>query len=183
MTNEQILQEISDAMKLNKQARIASNEALSHAANAIRQSEKNGKEYEQGAEDCKEAIRKLISMPFAGGLSSTETQQLFGTISIVDIIEKFSATEIIEKIKDYDSKKDDTKREVEPKEKPIQRGDHVKAILKTTDYQIEGILYSENAAHYWLLRKGIKGYPCKLRNTDWDLERTGKHTDLDALFD
>lgn len=183
MTNEQILQEISDAMKLNKQARIASNEALSHAANAIRQSEKSGKEYAQGAEDYKEAIRKLIYTPFAGGLSSTETQQLFGTISIVDIIGKFSATEIIEKIKDYDSKKDDIKRGVELKEKPIQKGDHVKAILKTVDYSVEGILYCETPTQYWLLRKGSRGCPAKLRKTEWDLERIGKHVDLDALFD
>lgn len=40
MTRESVLQEIADAIKLNNQAKVAVNEALSHAANIIRKDEK-----------------------------------------------------------------------------------------------------------------------------------------------
>lgn len=40
MTREAVLQEISDAIKLNNKAKIAINEVLSHAANIIRKDEK-----------------------------------------------------------------------------------------------------------------------------------------------
>lgn len=98
MTNEEILTEIRDAMELNKEARIKSNEVLNHTMNALN-SNNNDYEYNRGLADCWDLFLQISK------LKSSEREEAFGINSLKDILELSSPQEAMNKVKDITNDK------------------------------------------------------------------------------
>ena len=77
--------------------------------------------------------------------------------------------DIIEKINNY-------------KTTPIKKGDFVLAESIVGIVKFDAIVYCELPDEYWVLDKTEK-IPRKLNKSEWVLIKTGKHIDLDKLFD
>lgn len=65
----------------------------------------NKSEYERGLDDAEKAIKRVLNEPSKGGLYANEMQEIFGTKGTFVIFLKYSVSEIIEKIREYDNKK------------------------------------------------------------------------------
>lgn len=99
MTNEEILLEIREAMELNKEARLKSNEVLNHTMNALNSEQSKQDEYNRGLTDCWELFIKISK------LKSGERETLFGINSLKDILELSSPQEAMNKVNDINSNK------------------------------------------------------------------------------
>ena len=62
-------------------------------------------EYRHGVNDAEKASKRLWLMPEDGGLYPEEMSMIFGCGIVADILNKNSMLEIIEKIREYDEKK------------------------------------------------------------------------------
>jgi hypothetical protein len=65
----------------------------------------NKSEYERGLNDAEKAIKRVINEPSKGGLYANEMQKIFGTKGTFTILLSYSMPEIIEKIREYDGRK------------------------------------------------------------------------------
>lgn len=161
MTNEEILTEIREAMELNKEARIKSNDVLNHVINALN-SNNNDSEYNRGLTDCWELFIKISK------LKSSEREELFGINSLKDILELSSPLEAMSKVQDVISDK-----------VMFNSGDKVKhnddgimaIILEETDVdptERTWQVYTENGCvEYW---------------NESEIDKTDERVDLSELF-
>lgn len=60
---------------------------------------------EQGRDEVWEAVKKLYLSEDFGGLNGRELDKIFDVTCLSDILEKFSASEVIEKLRAYEKKK------------------------------------------------------------------------------
>jgi hypothetical protein len=65
----------------------------------------NKSEYERGLADAEKAIKRLCLSPDMGGLSYEEENIIFGKGTLADTLDKYTMSEIIEKIREYDGRK------------------------------------------------------------------------------
>lgn len=61
--------------------------------------------YNNGLNDAEKALKRVINEPSRDGLYANEMQEIFGTEGTFVIFLKYSVSEIIEKIREYDNKK------------------------------------------------------------------------------
>lgn len=61
--------------------------------------------YNDGLNDAEKAIKRIVNEPSRGGLYANEMQEIFGTKGTFVIFLKYSISEIIEKIREYDERK------------------------------------------------------------------------------
>jgi len=81
--------------------------------------------YQKGLKDAWEAARKINCLPSSGGIENYVLGKIFGHTSNPIIMEKFSASECIEKIRQYEQEKDRQAR--------IEYNfDEIKDVLETT---------------------------------------------------
>lgn len=99
MTNEEIITEIREAMELNKEARIKSNDVLNHAINSLNSEQSKQDEYNRGLTDCWALFIKISK------LKSGEREALFGMNSLKDILNLSSHQEVMNKVNDVNSNK------------------------------------------------------------------------------
>lgn len=160
MTNEEILLEVREAMELNKEARIKSNEVLNHTMNAL--SSNNNDEYNRGLTDCWDLFIQISK------LKSSEREELFGINSLKDILELSSPQEAMSKVNNVVGSKT-----------VFNSGDKVKhdddgimaIILEETDVdptERTWQVYTENGCvEYW---------------NESEIDKTDEHVDLSELF-
>ena len=99
MTNEQILQEINEAIKQNGDSKRNVNDALSHAATALRNMTKAVEEagkvgYECGAAETFKIMRR-ISRHVDSDLFFEDMNSIFGTNDVSNIIRTHSLEAIL----------------------------------------------------------------------------------------
>ena len=179
MTTENILKEMSDAIKLNNESKVTTNEALCHAGNVIRSLEMKIKEecvdgdkrYEQGIKDAWDLASDICCSTAFGGMSAEQLKMVFGKDNAVDVMDNYSYENAKKAMDNYLTKKE---------EEPIVKGDVVICTADNGDGDtIEGIFCGDNGDdHFYLL---IKEYECVQRYPSyiWSLSKTGKHVDLD----
>ena len=184
MTTENILKEISDAIKLNNESKVTTNEALCHAGNVIRSLEKKIKEecaegdkrYEQGIKDAWDLACDICCSTAFGGLTNEQLEMVFGKDTTMGVMDNYSYENAKKKMEEFLAKKEE---EID-KPGPIVKGDVVICTADNGDGDtIEGIFCGDNGDdHFYLL---IKEYECVQRYPSyiWSLSKTGKHVDLD----
>lgn len=135
--------------------------------------------YYNGLSEAWDAARKIVIPPnyaeFSGSLSDDDLQDIFGTANPYAILIEFSALEVIEKISDYEKKKEKmfcAGDVIQNKENP-----EIIAVVTFADFDghFDAIKLSESDKY------GEKyGVYYKRDMSFW--EKTGKHFDLDELF-
>ncbi len=172
MTTENILKEMSDAIKLNNESKVTTNEALCHASNVIRSLEKKLKEeYERGTKDAWDLACDICCSTAFGGLSAKQLEIVFGLSNTSDVMDQYSYEKAKKAMSVYSTKIE---------EDSIVKGD---VVICTADNgngdTIEGIFCGDNGDdHFYLLTKEyecVQRYPSYI----WSLSKTGKHIDLD----
>lgn len=161
MTNEEILTEIRDAMELNKEARIKSNEVLNHTMNALN-SNNNDYEYNRGLADCWGLFLQISK------LKSSEREEAFGINSLKDILELSSPQEAMSKVNNVVG----SKTVFNPGDKVKHNDDGIVAIiLEETDVdptERTWQVYTENGCvEFW---------------NESEIDKIDEHVDLSELF-
>lgn len=162
MTNEEILTEIREAMELNKEARIKSNDVLNHTMNVLNSNNNNDDEYNRGLTDCWELFIKISK------LKSNEREDLFGINSLKDILELSSPQEAMSKVQDVIS----DKATFNSGDKVKHNNDGIMAIiLEETDVdptERTWQVYTENGCvEFW---------------NESEIDKTDERVDLSELF-
>ena len=178
MTTENILKEMSDAIKLNNESKRCTNEALCHAGSVIRNMGKKIKEecaegdkrYEQGTKDAWDLARYICCSSAFGAMSSEQLNMAFGYYDTEDIMNHYSYENAKKKIDEYLTKKE---------EDPIMHGDIVKC-MNSSAYMAfyEGVFLEDDGQYYYILAKKDRKLHILIK-TEWDLTKTDKHVDLD----
>lgn len=181
MTNEEILQEMRDAMKLNNEAKKLTNEALTHAANVVAKATVEGpdmltKEYERGIKD---AWYLAMNICGYGHMTYDELGELFNTRNIATIIGNYDYTFIKKRMDEYMSKDESAITE-------LVRGDIVecKGMLNEYEYSsFKGVFFGDThpgkkeiGIYHVLTKESIE--PLALPKDEWFLGKTGAHVDI-----
>lgn len=168
MTTEEILKEIEELTKLNREYRSRVNQVLNEASGAIKHVDKALKEeYERGVKDAWDLACKLESF------NTNQLVKIFGYNCVSDILSYHTYYEIKNMIEEYENKKEI--------EESIVRGDEVK-VVGIGGTVFNGIFIGEDpsGSHCWVI-----GYdtnlPQALNKNIWVMSKTGKHVDLDWI--
>lgn len=110
ISNEQIVNEILEAMEKNRVATREVNDALSHAYNILNKKTVSDEQiythgYSQGLDAVAKACKRICENEDEGGLTVDELQMLFGNPSPTFILTRFSMNKIIDIVSEYDKKK------------------------------------------------------------------------------
>lgn len=169
MTNEQILNEISLVMKDNNKVKVGVNEALTHAANAIRKMEKErDAAYDDGLNDGVDLYTKLYNLAGDGGLPIKTIQDIYGC-NVGNVMKQYTPKEALNKLREYES---DNQKTVTDE---IVRGDEV--VCEASGSTIRGIYLGASLHSYWVVFPEDE-IPQSLTKSMWILTKTGKHVDL-----
>lgn len=176
MTTENILKEISDAIKLNNESKVTTNEALCHAGNVIRTMEKKLKaEYERGTKDAWDLARKITCYTANGGMSKDQLEMIFGHEDSSHIMGHYFYEGAKKVLDEYEAKKE---KEIE-KYNGLVMGDvvevHKLPVLSECDFKAI-FCGSDNECYYVLTNKNACF--CKLNKDEYLLYKTDKHVDL-----
>lgn len=180
MGTENILKEISDAIKLNNESKRTTNEALSHAESIIRSMEKKLKaEYERGCEDAWDLASDICCSTAFGGMSAEQLKMVFGKDDAVDIMDNYSYENAKKAMESYLTKKE----EENEKRNRFVIGDVVKVhamciVLPGRKHNFEAIFCGNDDDHHYVLSKEDDGLQ-RLHKDDWMLIKTDKHVNLD----
>lgn len=181
MTNEEILQEIKAAIKLNNESKRLTNEALCHASNIITKvvtedPELLIKEYERGIKDAWDLAMNICGY---GHMTYDELGELFYTRNIATIIGKYDYTFIKKRMDEYMSKHGSAITE-------LVRGDVVECEGMIDDFEyssFKGVFFGdthpgekETGIYHVLVKESIE--PLALPKEDWFLRKTGTHIDI-----
>lgn len=179
MTNDEILKELSEAMRQNREAKRVVGEALSHASNAIWQASKKPSEdsliaaYERGLNEAWELSKRIYVLSSYGGYTMDELEVIFGDCIMSEIYKKYSAKEALAKEKAYK----DSRLKQEEKTEELTRGDVVEVRGLYTGRIVKGIYCHEDNDEYQILTEEC---PCAqlLRKSNWQIRKLGKHVDI-----
>lgn len=129
-------------------------------------------EYERGANDVWELLKKIILPVSESGLSQSEVDDIYDTISTSDVLRRNTALEALKKFKEYEERN------------KLKRGDAVEIWYgEKRSNDPYGIFYAEDENDYIVLIKH-KETPQNLPKFDYILKKTGEHVDLfDGLKD
>lgn len=143
--------------------------------NKVKEALRNAdKEYERGADDAWELARTVDLAPEGGGYTSNDIEAIFGLSWYEDVFKDYTGTQALAKLKEYEQKK----REEEEAAK-LKPGDVVEynGILSKN-----AIFLYESIDSYWIL-PSLGHCPQELSKDNWILKKTGKHVDLEGLFE
>ena len=125
------------------------------------------KTYEDGLNDAWKCVKKITCIPEKGGLSSEALLEIFNDRRIYKIIEWFTPTEVIDKIKEYEEKQNKNKVEIHVGDEIYSELTDCKAVVQRIDtwhrYQCftdngnQFILDKHTFNDYWV--KTGKNYP------------------------
>ena len=177
MTTENILKEISDAIKLNNESKVTSNEALCHAGNGIRNMEKKLKaEYERGCEDAWDLARNITCYIGSGGMSCDQLEKIFGYEDSSYVMGHYSYEGAKKKMEEYS----DRKEEANGKYTGLVMGDVVEIhkLPVLSECSFKGIFCGSDDECYYVLTTKNTCF-CKLNKDEYLLYKTDKHVDLD----
>ena len=180
MTNENILKEISDAIKLNNESKVTTNEALCHASNVIRSLEKKLKEeYERGCKDAWNLACYICCSTAFGGMTAERLDMVFGKNNAAAVMDNYSYENAKKKMDEFLAKEEEKNK----KRNGLVIGDVVKVyawciVLPGHKHEFEAIFCGNDDDHYYVLSKEDDGLQ-RLHKDDWLLIKTGKHVDLD----
>ena len=178
MTTEQLIKEMDEFIELNKDARRIGNELMNNIKGRFEHLERKAdKSYEKGLEDAWELCRKIFSDD-DDALRPLELREIFtcwdAANYFINILHNHTAKEALEMVSEYEKKKaeEEAKRisigdvvTVEPCNKPL-------GIVIAIDEKFKKakLMYDDLS---W-------------RTSEWylaDLVKTGKHVDLEKLFE
>lgn len=175
MDNKEIIKELDEAIKLNREARTKNNDAMCHAQNALaRVVNADSDSYKQGLEDAYKLIKRLH-------FDETLPENLHDLFPIYDrsltgipnILKQYDIHEIKEKLEAYDGERNKPKL-----------GDVVKCGSLVSNATLIGILSNENERTYSVILKGKSGVTYQdLYKDCWTIEKTGKHFDIQSMLD
>lgn len=125
--------------------------------------------YQRGLDDAWDAARKIALAESDGGMSTDAFGKVFGFFAASNILKNNTATEAIEKIREYEKQK--------RQETKIHIGDEV--FFTMFGRKIKGIAVDREVDGAWNV-VGEKGALMKIGTAD--LTKTGRHVDLSELF-
>jgi hypothetical protein len=129
-------------------------------------------EYERGLDDAEKAIKRVLNAPSQGGLYANEMQEIFGTKGIVTVLLTHSMSEIIEKIREYDDKKEE--RNASP-DSGLHIGDEICQTNSTHKYIVTAFL--DNGGIFVL---GDDGFTVVF--TRDEIHKTGRNYPIKAIL-
>lgn len=127
--------------------------------------EKIKEAYENGANDAWECTRKIACTPEKGGYTWSVLEQIFNTRSLSNIINTYTASEAISKIKEYE--------EEQKKAAEIKIGDEVHTIYDDTPMVVVSIFNEDVTDEKRVVSVSISGIISTLYVDE--LEKTGRH--------
>lgn len=172
MDNREILKELDEAIKLNREARSKNNDAMCHAKNALMYGEnckiEDSVAYKHGLEDAWEIARKVLLGPSNGGYTPREHVEIF-KMSYIDVMRDLTIHEVKEKIAAYEAE------QAKPK-----LGDVVEI-----DDRGEFLFLGEGREYYYALDPSDNdGIPHQfVKKYVEKIEKTGKHFDIQSMLD
>ena len=126
-----------------------------------------GKTYEDGLNEAWECVSKITCIPENGGLPPEALLEIFNDQRIYMIIKKFTPTEVIDKIKEYEEKQNKNKVEIHVGDEIYSELTNCKAVVQRIDswnrYQCfndggaQFVIGTETFNDYWV--KTGKNYP------------------------
>lgn len=125
--------------------------------------------YQRGLDDAWDAARKITDVPSHGGLNVEELQQLFDTAASIKVFTDHTASEAIEKIREYEEHKAQADE--------IRNGDEVRFTIFGQDFK--AIAIQRGSSGDWQVLND-RGNMSLFAETD--LTKTGRHVDLSELF-
>ena len=132
---------------------------------------KNGEDvYEKGLNDAWELAHKIVGEIDKGGYTMRELSDTFGICNTAKIFSKFTYSEALAKIQEYEKKE----------EIKLVPGDVVTYMV--CDKPETAIFLDECVDHYWVLSEKYT-CPQRLCNQTFSLVKTGKHVDIEGLFE
>ncbi len=130
----------------------------------------NKSEYARGLSDAERAMRRLCLNTDMGGLSCRELDIIFGKGTTAQIINSYSMSEIIEKIREYDEHKEESVKD----ENEINVGDEVYYI----DENKQKIVTCIDGKNVTVLCSSGKSEEFDIS----ELHKTGRHYDIADLL-
>lgn len=128
--------------------------------------------YNNGLNDAEKAIKRVLNEPSRGGLYANEMQKIFGTKGTIVIFLKYSISEIIEKIREYDKRK---QKEAKKTDDEIHIGDEVYSLDSKYKYVV--LAFLDNGKIFVLSGNGLTG----LFAFD-QLHKTGRRFAIDEIL-
>ena len=174
MDNREILKELDEAIKLNREARMKNNDAMCHAKNAL-SGNRDDDSYKRGLEEAWTIAKKIGADYGYGGYYSDDIELIFGK-QWFEVFTDMTIHEVKEKIEAWE------KEQAKPK-----LGDVVKINFKPVyDTEEVGVyVYEKDNCIRILRRTQVK--VLDTINIDKDLiqsiEKTGKHFDIASMLD
>lgn len=123
-------------------------------------------EYNRGLNDAWEAARKLVH-PVNGGYTDDEKEMIFDNLTSDSILLHYTASEAIDKIKEYEQQKQDT----------IQVGDEVYSEMNDLRFIVTRIITSKHMDITVKRYEGICTDGACYDNLPEDIVKTGRHFD------
>lgn len=129
--------------------------------------------YDEGFEDAWKMVKKIALNPNQGAFTGQELKEIFGFDTSYSIFSNLSATEVLERISNYEAEKD-----------KIHVGDVVRSkvnpkvfilVTEVSDDMFDGIKLSESDVYGKL-------YSCYFNRKISGYEKTGQHYNLDEIF-
>lgn len=168
MTNNEIVKEIEESIRLINQTKTTVNDALCHARNVVQKDDKAIEEaYNKGWEDAWEWARKIVLPITEGGFSTDEVKEIFSNMYPKEVMTNLTAQEALAKLEAY------------KKEKGIKVGDVVTGYNGGEEYVVLAT-EDEMPSGHPLLRNKSNGKVCFA--TTCSLIKTGEHIDILSLF-
>lgn len=183
MKHEELLKEIDEMIKKNYRLIIMSapdkksqdhlrnmNNLLGKIKTVLRDT---ANEYERGAEDAWDLARRVacLSHECNNAFTSNDLCTIFNTINYPDTFRSYTGTGALERYKAYEKEKEEAAK--------LKPGD---VVTYYCGRQETAILLYENDCIYYVL-KSAGDCPQNLSKSDFVLRKTGKHINLEDLFE
>lgn len=134
--------------------------------------EKKDESYLKGAEDMREVLKILLSPDISYGMPMKEIADIFGTAYNSSILEKYSASEIINKVNQWKEEKEKLKETEFKVGDEVEHSDHINGscnkyivIKADSDSSVLWLLDLRTFLRIWIYKD------------DSSLKKTGKHFD------
>ncbi len=113
----------------------------------------NKSEYERGLNDAEKARLRLVNAVSNGGLSEYELKEIFDFRDYGDVLTEYTIPEIIEKIREYDERKQ--QEELKKADDEIHVGDEIYCLNSKIKYVVLGFL--DNGKIFVFSGRGLTG--------------------------
>ena len=177
---EDLIKQIDEVTKQNTEYLRDMNVSLNHIRGGICKSTKNAEEegYDRGLNDDWEIARKTVHLPSNGGYTHKEMVSIFGRTCVNDILERFTAVEVMDRVKKYEEQRK-KKEEQEKEAQTFKRGDVVMchSIIYPPDSRL--VVYIGETEHDYDVLYRDHNITQLVSKENYYLTKTDKHIDLD----